>query len=594
MPETKTYPRRVFALIRGLSRPATGPAPAAAPPEGTRAAKVLRRGLTILLYGLFLGGSLLYLGVPGLVAEEAFIGLTASTYLKDLLTGPSEAGAWSLLPPALGPYKGPTTPLLMSMLMGVFGNSVFVLRSLYVAFSLGSLLCIQFVLGRWFNRTIALGTVLLLGVNSMFIQATRVGALRNETAQIFFFWAGLALVQLAMERRSRRYLFGAAFVFGLGLAAKVMMLGYLLAAGLTLLASGRLRRAMADTFGPPLKTFLGVAGSMLAGCTFLILHHVSQGLSSLQWILWNFAEGNQHGWDNTDLIGNLGTRLQDVWWMLSDRFTTENIPTTENTIFPYLVVLSLIGIPALLRFAKRPALRGGPIASLGLLYGLLLLSTCLVPTNHHSEHVLILLPAPQIAVSLFLFMLFIAWKSPLAGRACVVLLLVPVLAVEVWSGVGLLDDIRNERMGGERTRVLYDVAAHLEEKGIRRIAPMNDENDLSLLYITDLQVSLSFGETWPKETLKGTKNKVTEHNTGHRHAVRQGRVPADVLLSYITAAPPEEDGRYYLPIAPEHPRWSFVLWDVEDLLRLRGRPLRLERRFAAAADQPGLALYSFE
>jgi hypothetical protein len=197
-------------------------------------------------------------------------------------------------------------------------------------------------------------------------------------------------------------------------------------------------------------------------------------------------------------------------------------------------------------------------------------------------------------VALFVISLISLLKSRLAGGAVVVLLLVPALTIDVMTGVEHLAAIKDGSLTGERSTVLYEVSDYLVENGIGRVAPMNSKNDLCLLYISDNQVSLSFGVSWPKESLKNPKDKVREQNVGEAFALREGRLPAEVGFSHIIAHPAEENGRYYILAAPEDPRWSFPFMDLRALLHELGRPFRLEHRFSSPGDEFSLDLYYFE
>lgn len=82
------------------------------------------------------------------------------------------------------PYEGHLAAYLLVPLFAIFGPSVFTGRFIYVMFSFFSLISIFYVCKRWFNRSVALVVIFLLGINTNFIRCTRIGSSRDEILQI--------------------------------------------------------------------------------------------------------------------------------------------------------------------------------------------------------------------------------------------------------------------------------------------------------------------------------------------------------------------------------------------------------------------------
>lgn len=383
------------------------------PPEGLRR----QLPLVVLAAGVlyFLVACLLYLGRPGLHFDEGEVGISVMRYLHRLLEAGQPLTLDALTPPPLDDIEGSTLTAMLAFTLGIFGKSYLALRAPFVLLSLGTVLCLTFLLRSWSHRAAALAAMALLVTDSDFILGTRLALCRQGLVHLFFFWAALALLELFRRRGQRRYLLLAGLVLGLALNAKIMILGFLLAGFLAALAvwRGRLLAALRHRVGP--VGALGFAACFLAGSAPFWIDHLSRGFASFGWVSRNFS-GDTH-WNNWDVGNNLLTRVQDLILMLGGQVVLldqmEQAVVEINPLRVLILAAALIVLIFHLLRGDRALLPRRPAAFLLLFHALLLLLTMFVPGRHSSGHLVVLAPLYPISVGLALYLLL----APREGAA---------------------------------------------------------------------------------------------------------------------------------------------------------------------------------
>ncbi len=453
----------------------------------------LRIPALVILLSFFTVVSLLYIAKPGLVVDEAHLALDVSDYLEKL---PETGFSPGIIPRVSNDYEGSTFSMVLALAFGLFGESVFVLRAVHVFFALGGLLCIHYVISRWFNKTTAFLTVFLLSISTTFIRSARTGNSRDEIFQIFLFWLGLLFIQRCLESGRKKNLYLAGFIFGLALNAKVMFLGYAVSGLFALLL-----------FGPQTKVILlnrlfarwhqavGFIFFFLIGASHYIIAVMAGGVKSLEWVWGNFSQ-NAEGWDNTRVFHNLLVRFEDFRNFLSSDLIPDSISTSTNPVMPVLFFLALLFVLAM-GLPRRPRFAGIQLMfCLVLMYTVLLVLTCFIPGLQDAGHVIILIPIIELTVAYFISILLEYFKSNILGILLAVFFILPHAYVETRILNQYIHKVKNREMTGEYSSLMYDITEYMEKKDYRKVYSFTEIISMNVVFLTEGRIACP-GD-WPR------------------------------------------------------------------------------------------------
>ena len=142
------------------------------------------------------------------------------------------------------------------------------------------------------------------------------------------------------------------------------------------------------------------------------------------------------------------TRLADLRELASSRlflFLVENVEgeiSNSFTLSFFLVALASIVISL---FAGKKEGRS-EIKLILVLYAILLMLTCFVPSKHRSEQVLILIPFVEIVIGIFIGLLWKYLGNSLRSALIIALLLGPVVYSEIDIIQAQYKEIKNNRI----------------------------------------------------------------------------------------------------------------------------------------------------
>jgi hypothetical protein len=345
-------------------------------------------------------------------------------------------------------YRGKVASFPEAVLFLLFGSSVFILRFAQVLFSLGSLICIYYVLSRNFNRIVGIFTVFLLGIDSTFIRATRIGHIQHEVLQIFLFWLGLALIQLYIDKKKRAFLCASGFIFGVALWAKIMFLGYFLGVVGAFLIFGKksfmLLRMRIFKKKQDITVFIV---TFIIGCLPLIIFNIFNQWATIGTILNSFNcsfRVTEHKiWNNFDFLQNFKIRMRDFYDLLNSQIVSYPSYATGNNLGHTLFFLSLSVILFYLFFIKKETLSKRKISFLLIAYGILLCLTSFIPRgcSYDPAHLIILLPIMQIVEALFIGLIIIYLRKKAWAYLIILSLFIPhtynefSIMRKVWDGL---------------------------------------------------------------------------------------------------------------------------------------------------------------
>ncbi len=370
-------------------------------------------------------------------------------------------------------YCGAVISYLQIPLFLIFGATVFAIRFTQVIFSLGSIVCLYYVGQRWFNHYIGLLAALLLSLNPVFIWATRLGAEREEILQIFLFWLGLALVQLYLDKKRKKYLYSGFFTFGLALSAKIMFLGYALGMIATLLFMGKPAANFIKNKIFYKKYTLLVSGIMfLAGSSLVIIYNIASGGQTIT-KLWNSlfikgagaVRGANFGINNLDFINNLAHRLSDF-----KSLVTGGIFSNYHNFFNLVILgFSLLIVIGYLLLTKQKLLSQKKIIFLLGTYFFLFLGTSFTPREYDHANIIILLPVTQIIVAIAIFSLKnILAKNVLLSMLVPLCALLPLVSNEVGAYGRYLLTLENTGGRGQSACAVYELVDYINRNNIKK------------------------------------------------------------------------------------------------------------------------------
>ncbi len=357
--------------------------------------------LVALGLAVFLALCLYQINLPGLHYDEAkeagvpamqlVMGQPVETFRN---SGIRVAG--KTFPLMVTDYIGALNIYLLLPFFALLGSNVFALRLMPILCAALTLLLTYPLAQQLFNKRVALVTCLLLAVNPSFIFWSRQGIfVTSITATIAV--ASLLCWLRWYRARQARYLYGGAYLFGLGLYAKLLFLWVIVALGATffvLKVSGG-RRAFLETIKSDRRQWIAALFCFLLGLfPFLIYNLQTRG--TLLTLTDNLTS-SYYGTSNLALAANLATRLAQFkavlngghLWYLGGVFT--------NDLYPLCFVgVGLACIPILLWKARGEWRR---MAFPFLMLAFMLLASCFTVSALWSTHYAILVPFLPLAVA---------------------------------------------------------------------------------------------------------------------------------------------------------------------------------------------------
>lgn len=364
---------------------------------------------------LFLGLALYQLDLPGPNYDEA---IEAQPAIRLLLGQPVEAHRQAVvrlagreLPLMVVDYVGGLNIYALWLFFRLGGIDVVTMRLWPVAVAV-VILALTFRLGRWAGGPgVGFVAAILLAVHPSYVFFARQGIYVTNTTIAFSLGILLALLRLVATGQ-RRWWYLAAFLAGLGLWAKFIMLWPLVATALLALPAWRWRErlglAVAASFRPrglfvP-SALLGGLAAFGLGMAPLLVFNLQTG-ATIRHFLGTLGR-SYYGVANTAYLANLAARVEqlghflrgDHFWYLGGVFGDPLTPWVWAGGLPVVLVTALTARESRLRTLAWRGLFAYAFV------GLLLLQSPLTPTALWYTH-------------LALFSPFLALSTALAGAA---------------------------------------------------------------------------------------------------------------------------------------------------------------------------------
>jgi len=411
-------------MNEGTEAEGTGRRPVAAPAGAFDRVVVERVLCPVILAVILLGLTLPTIHEPPPFAEE----IDESVLTHHLLTTPADmvAPAHLTLMPTVrvfnrhlpimedNAYVGPVEVYLQLPFFALFGINCFGLRIQTVVFALLGLLAAYSVVRQWFGLRAAMVMGLLTVTHPVFVHLCKQGHDYEEIFTAAFFWCALFFVvrYLGDERRHPGWLCAGALLVGLGLCHKITFIWYVLGA---LVALGVAIRTMRQRVLAEVRPahLAPSAACLLIGYGFTLLYNVLHDWPTLRIMARALVEPTaKDNVENWNYLANLWVRFQqfhdvvlkgEIWhpnWfkILGDSTFLYNVP---------LAVLFFAGLVVVVGKSWRGEtdLPRIPLFFLVIVFGVVFLLSPFTVSYHHTTHLLVFYPFPQIVIALFLGLL---------------------------------------------------------------------------------------------------------------------------------------------------------------------------------------------
>jgi len=456
--------------------------------------------LVVLALVVFLALCLYQIELPGLHYDEA---REAGVPAMQLVMGqPVETFRGSgiritarVFPLMVTDYIGALNIYLLLPFFALLGSNVFALRLMPIVFAVLTLFLTYLLAQQLFNRRVAVITCLLLAVNPSFIFWSRQGVFVTSITTTIAVASLLCWLRWYRERRAR-YLYWGAYLFGLGLYAKLLFLWVIVALGATffVLKVPSLRKGFRLW---PISGRLAYRQLAIALLCFLlsmfplIIYNV-QTKGTFLTVAGNLTS-SYYGTSNLAFAENLATRLEQFkvvlngghLWYLGGVFT--------NDLYPFFFVgAGLACIPVVLLKARHEWRR---VAFPFLMPAFMVLASCFTVSALWFTHYAILVPFLPMAIAVALDLLGRHAIPPDAGQKgnhirrlildLMVFLLMTVLAVSDLQ-VDLSYHQALARSGGyaAHSDASCELARYLQDQGVASPLAMDWGIDATVQFLT--------------------------------------------------------------------------------------------------------------
>jgi len=298
-------------------------------------------------------------------------------------------------------YNGALDFYLLIPFFLLLGKNLFAVRFMMVCFGLLMMLFLYLFLKKYFNRSVAFYTLLLLLFQPCYVLFSKM-LFSNATLNLLMI-ASLYFYSRYSETGNGRHSYILSFLCGLGLWRKLTFVSFLL--GLLLLHFFLLRDDKQRPFRNTLKMIL----SFFLGAWPFFLYNILSGGGTVRTILISLINSNQvHGklgYNNLSILENIRARVTQFLNFFGgydfDWVHPLNSPGIR-TFFGPVFLLSLAYLLFKSVFKKNWKYRGETVSVL-FLFLFIFLAMIYSPTAARVINLYFLIPFPQIIIALFFY-----------------------------------------------------------------------------------------------------------------------------------------------------------------------------------------------
>jgi len=434
--------------------------------------------IMLAVYNLFYPGISIDEATDGIVAKNIFRN-PPSYFSKDFFFPAILFLTFSnkIFPIMQDTYLGAVVSYLILPFSLIFGWNVFSLRLTSICISALSILLIYFFCKLWFGRNAALLTTLLISINLLFVQYSRVGLYREEIFIIFFFWAGLLFLAKYSQMKKNIFLYLSFYFWGVGFSTKITFLWYAIGIILAFTFLGRKINLLASL---NIKKSVIALFSFCLGALFIIIYNIKHPWGTVKLLLHSLLYAPAGKKDaminNLAYLTNLKIRISDLILFLN-----ETIPervdwgiaevSSVEFIASLICILTIISITlVLIMVLSSHNLQEIIRYRMLFLYAIYLTVFFLSPftvSGFSPGHLMVLFPFPQIILA---FLLNCIWQRIRQNRLIAIAIcssfLIPYLLFNVWMNIYFNSEM--EKSGGSKrwSTSIYELADYLQKNKI--------------------------------------------------------------------------------------------------------------------------------
>ncbi len=437
----------------------------------------MRRALPALsAAALFLALSLPNLDLPGLHMDEGANGLTAGYVMAAAgAFRPLMMNDWLELGGRVFPlqsehYVGAVLHYFVMPFVRWLGPTPYAVRLPCVLLSAAGLLCFYRFARDSFGKRAALLAASALATSPAFVQYSRIAFHREEIFSICFLWAALACFSDYAENKRAASIRLGCLSLGLGFAAKITFLWYLVALAAALAATRRLSGLLRN----PLLLREGI-GFFALGSAFFLIYNLRHGWPSLALLLNSLAAPTavdgvpKGGVVNLRYLPHLVERTRQSIGLLAgaigparDWGVVESWGLRAGGYCLAIAASAALSCVAYQAWRDRESKAGRRLRFLLAFYVVVFLQTPFTVSTLDPGHLLVLLPLPQLALGLCLDR---AGAKP-AAKALAGAAFAAVLAFNAWTNAHFLSGMRADGGRGRWSAGVYELARFLSESRI--------------------------------------------------------------------------------------------------------------------------------
>ena len=456
--------------------------------------------LVVLGLVVFLALCLYQIELPGLHYDEA---REAGVPAMQLVMGqPVETFRGSgiritgrVFPLMVTDYIGALNIYLLLPFLALWGSNVFALRLMPIVFAVPTFLLTYLLAHQLFNRRVAVITCLLLVVNPSFIFWSRQGVFVTSITATIAVASLLCWLRWYRERRAR-YLYWGAYLFGLGLYAKLLFLWVIVALGATffVLKVSSLRKGFRLWAIAGRLAYRQLAIALLCfllGILPLVIYNVQTQGTFLT--LTGNLTSTYYGASNLAFVKNLATRLEQFevvlngghLWYLGGVFT--------NDLYPFFFVGA--GLACILVVLWKARHEWRRVAFPFLMLAFMVLASCFTVSALWTTHYAILMPFLPMAIAVALDLL-VRYTIPIGAgqKGNHIRRFIPGLVMFLVIAVLTVSDLQVDfsyhqalaRSGGyaAHSDTSYELARYLQDQGVASPLAMDWGIDATVQFLT--------------------------------------------------------------------------------------------------------------
>lgn len=382
------------------------------------------------------------------------------------------------------PYMGALESYITLPFIMLFGVNVFAIRFPVMLVGLITIVLAYYFVREYFNRPVAMLTILLMTIQPCFLLFTKMATSDNVLNMIAM--VCMLLFAKWTKTANKRYLFVLMFVLGVGLWAKIVFVWLII--GLAICGILFYRELLIEN---TVYDFTCAAGSFILGASPLIYANVFHKGETFSVIADSLLLPAQD-FNNLHFVNNVLLRTKQFLRLMSgsdfDVFAPYKTIDVFD-VFPYLFAISVIFLVIYL-FKSHIRRLTRNIAVILILFSVIFIGLCFTVSCFRPKQLLLLVPFPHIIISLFIIYSVITISAKCSKKiwptvsSCVVAALLFALVI---SDVKMLSAYRRADfvvMLKENSMSVYELADFLKMRGIKDIyVPADADKSRNLWFL---------------------------------------------------------------------------------------------------------------